>query len=176
MSLELIGRSGISPTSAVIDVGGGASTLVDALVHGGFTDLTVLDISAEALQKSKERVGTNAPVAWIAHDLLSWEPNRHYELWHDRAVFHFLSGSEVETYRALLLRAVAPGGFVVLATFALDGPERCSGLPVTRYDVDHLVGAVGNAFTLVDERRNVHTTPGGATQPFTWIVVRRTED
>ncbi len=123
VSLELVELLGISAEAGVIDVGGGASVLVDAMLDRGFADLTILDISEAALQASQERVGADAPVEWIAHDLLAWEPTRHYELWHDRAVFHFLSGDEVGVYRDLLHRAVAPRGHIIMATFAPDGPE-----------------------------------------------------
>jgi hypothetical protein len=173
VSLELVDLLGVSAEAGVIDVGGGAAVLVDALLHRGFAHLTVLDISEAALQASRERVGADAPVEWIAHDLLTWEPTRRYHLWHDRAVFHFLSGDEVGVYRDLLHRAVAPRGYVVMATFAPDGPEWCSGLPVTRYGADQLIEALGAEFMLVDQRREVHTTPSGATQPFTWIAARR---
>jgi trans-aconitate methyltransferase len=176
VSLELVDLLGISTEAGVIDVGGGASVLVDALLRRGFADLTVLDISEAALRASRQRVGAGAPVEWIARDLLTWEPTRCYDLWHDRAVFHFLSGDEVTDYRDLLHRAVAPGGCVVMATFAPDGPEWCSGLPVTRYDADQLDETLGDKFTLVDHRREVYTTPGDATQPFTWIAARRTGD
>ena len=176
VSLELVELLGISADTGVIDVGGGASVLVDALLRRGFADLTVLDISEAALQTSRQRVGADAPVDWIAHDLLTWEPTRRYDLWHDRAVFHFLSGDEVEVYRDLLHRAVAPRGYVVIATFAPDGPEWCSGLPATRYGADQLIEALGGEFKLVDQRREVHTTPSGAIQPFTWIAARRLSD
>ena len=176
VSLELVELLGISADTGVIDVGGGASVLVDALLRRGFADLTVLDISEAALQTSRQRVGADAPVDWIAHDLLTWEPTRRYDLWHDRAVFHFLSGDEVEVYRDLLHRAVAPRGYVVIATFAPDGPEWCSGLPVTRYGADQLIEALGGEFKLIDQRREVHTTPSGAIQPFTWIAARRIID
>ena len=173
MSLGLMDALGIVDDSGVIDVGGGASVLVDALLRRGFADLTVLDISDEALQASRARVGRDASVHWIAHDLLTWEPTRHYGLWHDRAVFHFLSGEEITTYRHLVERSVAPGGSVIMATFALDGPGWCSGLPVTRYDAVQLAAVLGPAFTLIEERREVHTTPTGVDQPFTWIAARR---
>lgn len=176
VSLELVGLLGISADAALIDVGGGASVLVDALLQRGFVDLTVLDISEAALRASRERVGVDAPVDWIASDLLTWEPTRRYALWHDRAVFHFLSGDGVGVYRDLVHRAVAPRGYVVMATFAPDGPEWCSGLPVTRYDADHLIEVLGGEFMLVDQRREVHTTPSGAIQPFTWIAARKVSD
>ena len=177
ISLELVDLLGISTEAGVIDVGGGASVLVDALLHRGYADLTVLDISEAALQASQERGGGDAPaVEWIAHDLLTWEPTRRYDLWHDRAVFHFLSGDEVGVYRDLLRRALAAPGYVVMATFAPDGPEWCSGLPVTRYGADQLMEVLGAEFMLIDQRREVHTTPTGSIQPFTWIAARRISD
>ena len=176
VSLEFVDHLGISANAGIIDVGGGASNLVDSLVHRGFTDITVIDVSESALRTSRERLGADGSVEWIAHDLLTWAPTRHYDLWHDRAVFHFLSADEVVVYRDLLHRAIAPRGFVVMATFALDGPEWCSGLPVTRYDADRLLEALGDDFTLVDQRQEIHTTPTGAIQPFTWIAARRIND
>ncbi len=174
VSLELIDALGVRPDTAVIDVGGGTSTLVDRLLTRGFTDVWVLDISEAALRSSRHRVGDDAEVHWIAGDLLAWEPPRRYDLWHDRAVLHFLTGSDVATYRATVERAVAPGGSVILAAFAPDGPERCSGLPVTRYSTEELAAVLGDGFEVVEHRREVHRTPGGAEQPFTWIAARRT--
>ena len=173
LSLELIDLLGIAPAAGTIDVGGGASILVDRLLAKGFTDLTVLDISLAALRASRERVG-DVPVTWLAEDLLTWEPTRTYELWHDRAVFHFLSGREVEDYRKVLCRALSPGGAVIMATFATDGPERCSGLPVTRYSAIEVGTALGRGFETVEHRREIHVTPSGTLQPFTWIAARRT--
>jgi len=173
-SLEILDMLGVTQDAGVIDIGGGASTLVDALTQRGFTDLTVLDISDTALQASRKRLGTQARVTWIATDLLTRVPTRLFDVWHDRAVFHFLSGDEVETYRDVLHRAIGPGGFVIMATFAPDGPERCSGLPVTRYGADELGSTLGSDFKVVEQRREVHTTPGGGVQPFTWIAAYRT--
>ncbi len=173
VSLELLDVLGVAPESAVIDIGGGASVLVDRLLARGFTDVTVLDISDAALRAGRQRVGSDPRVTWITEDLLSWEPARHYDLWHDRAAFHFLSGTEVDMYRNVLLRAVAPGGSVIMAAFAPDGPERCSGLPVTRYSADELGAVLESSFQVVEHRREVHTTPAGAAQPFTWIAARR---
>ena len=172
VSLELVDVLGVAPESSVLDVGGGASVLLDRLLARGFTDLTVLDISDAALRASRQRVGNDARAAWITEDLLTWEPTRRYDLWHDRAVFHFLSGGEVDDYRSVMGRAVAPGGSVIMATFAPDGPERCSGLSVTRYSADELGAVLGSEFQVVEHRREVHTTPAGIKQPFTWIAAR----
>jgi SAM-dependent methyltransferase len=173
VSLELIDLLGLSPRSVTIDVGGGASILVDRLLARGFTDLTVLDISAAALRSSRQRVGDDAPVNWLVEDLLEWKPTRTYDLWHDRAVFHFLSGREVEDYLTVLRRALSPSGAIILATFASDGPERCSGLPVAKYGPLELEAKLGSGFETVQLQREVHTTPAGIQQPFTWIAARR---
>jgi SAM-dependent methyltransferase len=174
VSLDLVDVLDLSLKSRVIDIGGGASVLVDRLLAKRFTDLTVLDISDAVLQATRERVGNDARVAWIAADLLSWEPTRNYDLWHDRAVFHFLSRVEVERYREVLRQALAPSGSVIIGTFAPDGPEWCSGLPVTRYSADELGAVLGSEFEVVEHRREVHLTPAGTVQPFTWIAARRT--
>jgi SAM-dependent methyltransferase len=173
VSLELVDVLGVTPEAGVLDIGGGASVFVDRLLARGFADLTILDISDAALRASRQRVGNDPRVAWITEDLLSWEPTRPYDLWHDRAVFHFLAGGEVDSYRNVMRLAVAPGGSVIMATFAPDGPERCSGLPVTRYSADELGAVLGDGFQMVEHRREVHTTPSGAVQPFTWIAARR---
>ncbi len=173
LSLELMDALGISPGAAVIDVGGGASILVDRLLRRGFIDLSVLDISEAALRTSRHRVGDDAGVHWVVGDLLVWEPQRRYDLWHDRAVLHFLSEGDVDIYRATVERALAPGGSVILAAFAPDGPERCSGLPVTRYSTEGLAAVLGDGFEIVEHRGEVHRTPGGAEQPFTWVAARR---
>ena len=173
VSLSLVESLGIAPEAGVVDVGGGASTLVDRLVSKGFSDLTVLDVSPAALQAPRQRVGPDAPVVWQVGDILEWKPTRSYDLWHDRAVFHFLSGSEIEEYRCVLHRALAPGGALIMATFAPDAPARCSGLPVTRYSPDDLRGTLDAEFEIMEQRREVHTTPGGVAQAFTWIGCRR---
>jgi 2-polyprenyl-3-methyl-5-hydroxy-6-metoxy-1,4-benzoquinol methylase len=174
--MELIEMLGVSTDDAVIDVGGGASLLVDSLIGRGWSDVTVLDISHTALEAARERLGSDAPVTWLDQDLLTWSPERHYGLWHDRAVFHFLvDAAERETYLRVLRAAVAPGGSVILATFASDGPEYCSGLPVVRYSAEDLATILaGTDFEVVESRCEEHTTPGGAVQPFTWVAGRAT--
>ena len=172
-SLHLIDVLGIPPAAAVIDVGGGASSLVDRLVARGFTDLTVLDISDIALAAARARVGDRAPVSWVHEDVLAWRPQRRFALWHDRAVFHFLvEPSDQQRYLATLRAALAPAGAAIIATFAPDGPDRCSGLPVARYSADDLSALLGDAFAVVEASREEHTTPTGALQPFTWVAAR----
>ncbi len=173
LSLELIDLLGISPSTAVVDVGGGASSLVDRLVKRGFTDISVLDISAAALEAGHRRVGESPPVQWLHEDLLVWQPGRRFGLWHDRAVFHFLTDEvDRERYLAALASGLEPGGALVMATFAEDGPEFCSGLPVLRYSSEELVDVLGRGFRAVATRRELHTTPSGVVQPFTWLAAR----
>lgn len=173
VSLALFDALEISRSSAVIDVGGGESRLVDHLVAKGFSDVTVLDISDVALKVSSQRVGDEASVTWINQDLLTWQLERHFDVWHDRAVFHFLAPSDVALYRELLLGSLSSKGAVILGTFALEGPEYCSGLAVTRYGCDEISAFLGSEFEVIESRRELHTTPSGSVQPFTWIAARR---
>jgi trans-aconitate methyltransferase len=175
-SLELIAEAGASATSALIDVGGGASRLVDALLEKGFQDVTVLDLSEAALAAAKARLGSRAHrVQWVVADVTVWQPRAAaYDIWHDRAAFHFLTEECDRTaYVARLTTAVKPGGHAIIATFAPDGPERCSGLPVARYDAQSLGRAVGDAFELVESRRHQHRTPWGSEQRFQFNLFRR---
>lgn len=172
VSLELLGALGVGPAQSVIDVGGGASTLVDHLLHDGYGDVTVLDLSAVALDTARSRVGDPAAVTWLATDLLTWRPARRWDVWHDRAVLHFLVDDEDRaTYRRLLHEALAPNGAFVVGTFAEDGPTQCSGLPVRRHSLPELIDVLGDV-DVIEQRRHVHRTPGGADQPFSWIAGR----
>lgn len=175
VSLELIESLGVPPDAAVIDIGGGASRLVDHLLARGFADVTVLDLSAAALAAARARLGgAAAQVTWLAADATTWEPARHYDLWHDRAAFHFLTDADDRAaYVARLSRATVPGGHVIIGTFAPDGPERCSGLPVMRYDADSLAATLGPGFTLLHSRRHDHVTPAGVIQRFRFSAFRR---
>lgn len=174
-SLALIARCRLPLVAPIIDVGAGASNLVDHLLDAGYTDLTVLDLAEAALHESQSRLGERAAgVQWIAADLLQFVPLRTYELWHDRAVFHFLTGSaDRERYRAVLEAAVAPGGHAIIATFALDGPESCSGLPVCRYDANTLMAELGSSWELLESRADFHETPWGTEQSFIFGLFRR---
>jgi rhodanese-related sulfurtransferase len=173
VSLELIDSLALSPTAPVVDVGGGASRLADTLLERGFTDVTVLDVSSIALEFVRERLGNRPGLQLVQADLREWEPHCQVGLWHDRAVFHFLvDPAERVRYLSTLRAAVAPGGAVVVATFAEDGPDRCSGRPVARYSAATLAQALGPTFELVESRRDVHITPRGARQPFTWVAGR----
>jgi SAM-dependent methyltransferase len=173
VSLELIASAGAGPSTSVIDVGGGASVLADALVGRGFTDVTVLDVAPGALAAARTRLGSRAGVVdWVEADLLRWAPGRRYDLWHDRAVFHFLTDrTDRDRYRDTLRAALAPGGAVIVGTFAADGPDHCSGLPTSRYDATGLA-AEFPGLSLATSRREEHRTPWGAVQPFTWVLLR----
>ena len=167
-SLALIQSTGLPPSATLLDVGGGASTLVDQLLAAGFSDITLLDVALAALEATAARLGTaGAQVQMIAADVTAWQPQRRYDLWHDRAVFHFLVDEALrERYINVLRAAIAPGGFVVMATFGPEGPTRCSGLDVRRYSAAELSAVLGPAFRLVTSDIEDHTTPGGNVQQF----------
>jgi hypothetical protein len=173
-SLTLIKVAAPSPAS-VIDVGGGASTLADALLADGYSDLTVLDISEVALGRSKKRLGgLSDKVSWIVADITQWQPQRTWDVWHDRAVFHFLTSEEdQDVYIAALKRATIVGSAVVLATFAPSGPEKCSGLPVQRYSAATLAARIGSDFELRTEITETHPTPFGTFQDFSYAAFMR---
>jgi SAM-dependent methyltransferase len=177
-SLQLIAQAGATHASAIIDIGGGASRLVDYLVDGGFEDVTVLDLSQGALEAAKGRLGgLAARVHWIVADATIWEPPTAYDIWHDRAAFHFLTEDrDRAAYVGRLERALKVGGHAIIATFALDGPERCSGLPVVRYDPASLGETLGRAFQLVNTRQHTHATPWGSDQSFQFSVFRRSPE
>lgn len=173
LSVSLIRRVAPEPTAALIDVGGGASTLVDGLVAIGYRDVTVLDLSSTALALAQERLGLAASrVQWIEADVLSAAlPREHFDVWHDRAVFHFLmEATERAQYVEQVRRSVKPGGYVLVATFADDGPTQCSGLPVARYSPGGLHREFGPAFRLVESVRQEHVTPSGSKQAFVYCL------
>lgn len=174
-SLELIAAAKIPDDAAIIDIGGGASRLVDLLMELGHQDLTVLDLSAEGLAAARRRLGDKAGrVNWIVADAARWQPARQYNLWHDRAAFHFLTAPAEQTaYMRVLNRAIAPGGFAIIATFAPDGPDRCSGLPVARHDANEVLGQLGSEFELLQTRQHDHVTPRGVAQRFQYGLFRR---
>lgn len=175
-SLRLIQATGVARDAPIIDVGGGASTLVDDLLASGYTNLSVLDLSAAALQAAQARLGARASqVTWIQADVASADlPEHGFEVWHDRAVFHFLTEpQERQAYVANVLRSVKPGGHVIVATFAEDGPTQCSGLPVMRYSADELHAEFGQPFLLQQHTKESHHTPFGSVQQFTYCYCRR---
>ncbi|MCA1334910.1 MULTISPECIES: class I SAM-dependent methyltransferase [Rhodobacterales] len=174
-SLDLIERHGGGNAASVIDIGGGASRLADALLASGYRDLSILDISESALARTRKRLASLADrVGFIVADVTTWKPARHWDVWHDRAVMHFLvSESGQEAYRRAMLAATVPGSVAIIGTFAPDGPERCSGLPVRRWSADDLSDFFAPEFSLLDTRRHRHETPGGVTQNFEFAVLRR---
>ena len=167
--------------TAVIDIGGGVSRLVDELLRRGYRALSVLDISAAALQTVRQRLARDAAlraaaagVTWIAADVTRWRPDRPYDLWHDRAALHFLTDpADQQAYRSVIAAALQPGGIAIIGTFAPDGPERCSNLPVQRHDADSLAHLLGPGFELLAARRHDHVTPWGAVQHFQFSTFRR---
>lgn len=161
-------------TAPLIDVGAGASRLADHLLDEGFTDLTLLDLSDSALAATRARLGARAAsVQFVAADLLAWRPPRRYAYWHDRALFHFFTAPEAQArYKALLEAALAPEAAVVIATFAPDGPERCSGRPVARYSAPMLAAFLGPRFEFLWQERTTHLTPTGAQQRFQYALFR----
>lgn len=178
LSLDLIRRYG-PPDGPVIDVGGGTARLAERLLQAGRGPVTVLDVSAAALAASRAHLGVAAEgVTWICADVTDWTPDRAYAVWHDRAVFHFLTrDADRAAYVAAMDRALAPGGIAVIATFDAEGPETCSGLPVMRYAPDDLArtldGLAPGAFLRLDARRHVHVTPKGNRQAFQTSVFRK---
>ena len=174
-SLTLVTTVAASLSSPIIDIGGGTSHLVDYLVQRGYGRVAVLDLSSAALAQAQARLGERAAaVDWIAADVTTWTPSRLYEVWHDRATFHFMvSEADRSAYLACLKQALAPDGHAIIGTFALDGPERCSGLPVMRYDPASLAEALGRELALVSSQHHLHRTPWGAEQAFQFSVFRR---
>lgn len=175
VSLKLIEAAVHHSSASIVDVGGGASMLVDRLLARNFTALTVLDISENALDVASSRLGSTASdVTWIVTDLLEWEPPQEFDVWHDRAVLHFLTEPDAQTrYSEVVKRTVMPGGHAIIGTFATDGPTHCSGLEVAQHDQTSISALFGSAFELVDFLAEDHTTPTGAVQRFSWFVMRR---
>lgn len=174
-SLDLMAMMPDDPDAAIIDIGGGTSRLAARLLDLGVRDVSVLDISSEALAAAQRTLGAASDrITWIAADITLWKPERRYDLWHDRAVFHFLTdASDRAAYLDALSRALGPGGHAMISTFALDGPETCSGLPVTRYSPQTLLDALGSGYDLVTCRDHRHLTPWGSPQPFQVSLFRK---
>ena len=174
-SLDLIASTKLSKDGNIIDVGGGASTLVDGLLELGFKNITVLDLSGAALKYAQERLGGNASaIKWIEEDITQFMPEEVFDLWHDRAVFHFLTNEEDRRkYVANVKRGLKQGGFLIVASFALDGPEKCSGLPVCRYDARAIQLEFGSEFELLQETKEVHKTPWESEQRFNYFLLKR---
>jgi ubiquinone/menaquinone biosynthesis C-methylase UbiE len=178
LSLEFIQRTGVEKVGQIIDVGGGASTLVDCLLDDGYQHISVLDISGQALDVARHRLGTKAQaITWIEADITQIALPLHlYDVWHDRAVFHFLTQTEArQRYIDQVRHAVKVGGHVIVATFAHDGPDRCSGLKVMRYRPEHLKEVFGKPFDLVHSANEIHQTPFGTEQKFIYCYCRMHE-
>jgi SAM-dependent methyltransferase len=174
ISLALVRQADVDPSSPILDVGAGASTLADELTAAGYADITLLDLSEAALRVSRARLGETPKVTLVAADVTQWDPPRRYALWHDRAVFHFLVTDEARrAYRRTLARALGPRGKAIIATFALDGPERCSGLNVRRYSATTLAAELSDVLAPLDTRHEVHVTPSGAKQSFVYGLFSR---
>ena len=170
-----MGSCQLDPTAGIIDVGGGTSSLVDELLAAGGSNLAVLDISSIAIEQTRYRLRSDADrVEWYTTDVTEFDPPRQFGLWHDRAVFHFLTDAGDRTsYRQSLLKAVKPDGYVIVATFALDGPKRCSGLDVVRYSPESLGSELVQQFELIESRPEIHRTPSGGEQKFVYCLFRR---
>jgi len=173
ISLELIEACGCPRDAAIVDVGASASTLVDGLLARGFLDITLLDVAESAFAETRRRL-PDARLQCIVSDITSWSPVRTFAVWHDRAVFHFLTDEhDRAAYRVALAAAVPRGGHVIIGTFAADGPERCSGLPVRRYGVDALADEFQGLLKAVETRSERHVTPAGMEQSFVFIRFAR---
>ena len=175
LSMDLIRRACIHPDDAIVDVGGGASVLADYLLNAGFNNLTVLDISGNALSSAQKRLGAAANrITWIETDITIWRPPHAFCLWHDRAVFHFLTRElERKNYIKVLKQALSPGGHLIMAAFAIGGPRQCSGLDIVQYNSDKLSAELGGDFNLMEEINETHTTPDSKTQKFTYFRFSR---
>ena len=175
LSMHLIQSTGVQKSGNLIDVGGGNSTLVDHLLDQGFDHVTVLDISASALERAKARLGDRADrVTWIEADITDFRSFKTHDVWHDRAAFHFLTEAEDrEKYCKTMNRAVSAQGHVIIATFAYEAPPTCSGLPVVRYSPEFLALAIGSNFELIESVEQLHQTPGGNKQPFIYCRFMR---
>ena len=174
-SVRLVEALAADRSAGIVDVGSGASFLVDRLLADGYRDVTLVDVSARALDGLRTRLGEPAgSVTFVCSDVLDWSPERTYEVWHDRAAFHFLTDdADRARYVEIAGRSVRPGGALIVATFAADGPTHCSGLPVRRHSAPDLADAFGAWFTVESSEREEHITPVGVVQPFTWMVLRR---
>ena len=171
LSLQLIRDAEIAHDAPIIDVGGGASLLVDRLCAGGYTNIAVLDVSARALALARLRLADKAcGVKWYEADVTEFDPPQQFSIWHDRAVFHFLTTKEDRNrYVEVLKRALLPGGQLVIMTFAIDGPKKCSGLDIVQYDVEKMQTELGDGFELVKTGYEVHMTPAGKGQQFAYF-------
>ena len=172
ISLSLIRKIAQNNADFIIDVGGGASTLSDFLLEDGFRNITVLDLSSNALAHAKQRLGDKSVfIEWKIEDVTNFAPTHKYDIWHDRAVFHFLTEKEDrKKYRQVLESSIKTGGYVIIAAFEIGGPEKCSGLDIVQYDEVKLKNELGSNFTFIEERHEIHVTPAGKEQQFGYYV------
>jgi len=174
VSLELIAATGATIDAAIVDVGAGASRLVDCLLEQGFHRITVLDLSDTALARARARLSDDLPVDWVVANVLDWQPSEHFDVWHDRAAFHFLTDApDQDAYLRVMDQALIPGGHAIIGTFAPDGPEKCSGLPVARYDATLLAERLGPGYRLIQSLMHDHVTPWGSVQQFHFGLFRK---
>lgn len=173
--MQMIASTGLGPDASIVDVGSGASVLVDDLLAAGYSDITCVDHSPVGLQVARDRLGDRASsVDWVVADLLAWAPPRAFDIWHDRAVLHFLLDDDaIAAYRRTLVAGTAPGSWLVLGVFGPQGPQMCAGLPVRRYDEMSVDALLGQEFTRVDEIVTDHVRPDGDTQQYLWTLARR---
>ena len=171
LSLRLIEETRVALDAPIIDVGGGASLLVDKLCEAGYTDIGVLDVSASALAHAKDRLAEKAyDVQWYETDVTCFKPAKRFSLWHDRAVFHFLTSREDrDSYVSVLKQTLEPGGHLIIMTFAIDGPQKCSGLEIVQYDADKMKSTLGSGFELAETGHETHITPAGKQQEFAYF-------
>ena len=174
-SLTLIKKCATALSDPIIDVGSGASVLVDQLLEAGFSQLSILDISAASLHVSQQRLAdAGKNVEWLVDDVTQFTATKPYRIWHDRAVFHFLiTEQDRRAYVAALKQALMPGGYAVIATFSIGGPNQCSGLPTVQYDADKICMALGDGFTLLDQMTENHITPAQSTQSFSYFRLKK---
>jgi SAM-dependent methyltransferase len=174
VSLDLIAETGAKTDAAIVDVGGGSSRLVDCLLEQGFSRITVLDLSETALAKARARLPKDVPVEWVVGNVLLWSPSGRFDIWHDRAAFHFLTdAADQDSYVQVMDRALVPGGHAIIGTFALDGPSSCSGLPVARYDAARLSERLGGGYRLIRTLNHEHRTPWDSVQRFHFGLFRK---
>jgi len=171
LSMQLINESGVDKEAAIIDIGGGASRLVDHLLEQGYHNLAVLDVSASAIQHAQGRLGDQqSQVEWFVEDVTEFTPPRKFDLWHDRAVFHFLTeAADREQYKLCLQQGLMPGGHLIIATFAIGGPEKCSGLDIVQYNANKISSELGGAYQLIDVHYELHITPAEKQQKFNYF-------
>jgi len=171
LSLRLIANTHLALAAPIIDIGGGASTLVDELCGLGYRNISVLDVSASALAHAKHRCAEKgSKVHWYEEDVTCFKPPNRFALWHDRAVFHFLTNrSDRESYIKALKQSIEPGGHIIMMTFAIDGPKKCSGLDIVQYDADKMTSELGSGFELQETGFDIHLTPAGNQQKFAYF-------